>query len=154
MAMKPAGVIPPDALYPLIRGIIARARLPGKGADQPAARRAAAWGRRGACSHTREASSRMVLSRSSGGESPERRDGRGLLWLKPPMGSPLKRAKLLPGHVLPWLKPWTTPQLARTGGAVVLSCLEEWLSCVQRLVHAVQPANICRRTWGTWKRQK
>ena len=96
----------------------------------------------------------MVLSRSSGGVSPERRDRRGLRGLKPPMGRPLKRGKLLSGHVLPWLKPWATAQLARTGGAVVLSCLQEWVSCAQRLAHAAQPANICRRTWGTWKRQK
>ena len=77
LAMKAAGVIPPDAPYPLIPRIIARAGLPGKGADQPAARRAPAWGRRGSCSHTTGASSWMVLWRWSGGESAERQDAGG-----------------------------------------------------------------------------
>ena len=33
---------------------------------------------------------------------------RYLLWLKPPIGSPLKRAKCLSQNTLPWLKPWPT----------------------------------------------
>jgi len=48
----------------------------------------------------------MVLSRWSGGESPEGRDARGLPWLKPPPASPLKRAKFRFIHMLPWPTPW------------------------------------------------